>query len=223
RWPRRLALQAMNDFARKVVAQAGKLARRCGVPSLLGGDKVRVRGRNVAHAPQRSAAFTPLQCPNRSVHPNLCQTFVPMDFCVWCFSGAWSLGFGAFTFLALAFLAAGLRASAAGFPPPAEHDFTIHDFHFRSGQTLPESRIQYRLLTEGLNVNHLRLVMGTSMGGMHAWLWGEMYPSYMDALMPLASLPTQISGRNRVWRRTIIDSIRGSPGWQNGDYAAQPY
>ncbi len=60
---------------------------------------------------------------------------------------------------------------------------------------------QYRLLTEGLGVNHLRLVMGTSMGGMHTWVWGERYPEFMDALMPLASLPTQISGRNRVWRK----------------------
>ena len=60
---------------------------------------------------------------------------------------------------------------------------------------------QYRLLTDGLGVNHARLVMGTSMGGMHTWLWGEMHPDFMDALMPLASLPTQISGRNRVWRR----------------------
>jgi homoserine O-acetyltransferase len=82
---------------------------------------------------------------------------------------------------------------------------------------------QYRLLTEGLNVNHLRLVMGTSMGGMHTWLWGEIHPGFMDALMPMASLPTQISGRNRVWRRVIIDSIRGAPDWQNGDYKAQPY
>src|SRR6267142_6158753 len=77
---------------------------------------------------------------------------------------------------------------------------------------------QYRLLTEGLKVNHLRLVMGTSMGGMHTWLWGEMHPDFMDALMPLASLPTQISGRNRVWRRMIIDAIRTDPEWQNGDY-----
>jgi homoserine O-acetyltransferase len=81
---------------------------------------------------------------------------------------------------------------------------------------------QYRLLTEGLGVNHLRLVMGTSMGGMHAWLWGELHPDFMDALMPLASLPTQISGRNRVWRRIVIDSIRGSPDWQDGNYSQQP-
>ncbi len=81
---------------------------------------------------------------------------------------------------------------------------------------------QYRLLTEGLNVDHLRLVMGTSMGGMHTWLWGEMHPDYMDALMPLASLPTQISGRNRVWRRIIIDAIRNDPDWQNGEYQSPP-
>jgi homoserine O-acetyltransferase len=81
---------------------------------------------------------------------------------------------------------------------------------------------QYRLVTEGLGVNHLRLVMGTSMGGMHTWLWGEKHPDFMDALMPLASLPTQISGRNRIWRRMIMDSIRNSPDWQEGNYQSQP-
>jgi homoserine O-acetyltransferase len=81
---------------------------------------------------------------------------------------------------------------------------------------------QYRLLNEGLKVNHLRLVMGTSMGGMHTWLWGELHPDFMDALMPLASLPTQISGRNRVWRRQIMDAIRDAPDWQNGEYSTQP-
>jgi len=81
---------------------------------------------------------------------------------------------------------------------------------------------EYRLLTEGLGVNHARLVMGTSMGGMHTWLWGEMHPGFMDALMPLASLPTQISGRNRAWRRIIIDAIRNDPDWQGGDYKVQP-
>jgi homoserine O-acetyltransferase len=82
---------------------------------------------------------------------------------------------------------------------------------------------QYRLLTEGLKVNHLRLVMGTSMGGMHSWLWGETHPEFMDAVMPLASVPAQISGRNRVWRRMIIDAIRTDPGWMNGDYTIQPH
>lgn len=81
---------------------------------------------------------------------------------------------------------------------------------------------QYRLVTEGLGVNHARLVMGTSMGGMHTWLWGELHPDFMDALMPLASLPTQISGRNRAWRRTIIDAIRNDPAWNGGEYKTQP-
>src|SRR5438876_6761771 len=80
----------------------------------------------------------------------------------------------------------------------------------------------YRLLTDRLGVNHLRLVMGTSMGGMHTWVWGERYPTFMDALMPLASLPTQISGRNRVWRRVVIDAIRNDPGWHGGNYSTQP-
>jgi homoserine O-acetyltransferase/O-succinyltransferase len=79
---------------------------------------------------------------------------------------------------------------------------------------------QYRLLTDGFGVNHLRLVMGTSMGGMHTWLWGELHPDFMDALMPLASLPTQISGRNRAWRRIIIDAIRNDPAWNGGEYPA---
>jgi homoserine O-acetyltransferase/O-succinyltransferase len=81
---------------------------------------------------------------------------------------------------------------------------------------------QYRLLSDGLGVNHARLIMGTSMGGMHTWLWGETHPEFMDALMPLASLPTQISGRNRGWRRMVIDAIRNDPAWKGGDYAAQP-
>jgi homoserine O-acetyltransferase len=206
---------------------------------------------------------------------------------------------------------AAIFASAADYPAPTESDFTIRDFKFASGETLPELRrhyrtlgkpekdaqgkttnavlimhgttgsgaqfirpefagelfgkdqpldatkffivlpdgighgksskpsdgmhakfprygyidmveADYRLLTEGLGVDHARLVMGTSMGGMHTWLWGEMHPDFMDALMPLASLPTQISGRNRAWRRMVIDAIRNDPGWQDGDYKAQP-
>ncbi len=204
-----------------------------------------------------------------------------------------------------------LSVSAADYPAPTEANYTIHDFKFASGETLPELRIhyrtlgkpernaagkttnavlvthgttgsggqfirpefagelfgkdqpldvtkffvvlpdgighgksskpsdglhakfprygyidmveaQYRLLTDGLGVNHARLVMGTSMGGMHTWLWGELHPDFMDALMPLASLPTQISGRNRVWRRMIIDAIRNDPAWNGGDYKIQP-
>ena len=202
-------------------------------------------------------------------------------------------------------------ASAADYSTPTEGDFTIRDFKFRSGETLPELRIHYRtfgqpekdaqgkttnavlimhgttgsgaqfirpefagelfgkdqpldatkffivlpdgighgnsskpsdgmhakfprygyldmveaqhrLLTEGLDVNHALLVMGTSMGGMHTWLWGELHPDFMDALMPLASLPTQISGRNRAWRRIIIDGIRNDPAWNGGEYKTQP-
>jgi homoserine O-acetyltransferase len=81
---------------------------------------------------------------------------------------------------------------------------------------------QHRLLTEGLGVNHLRLVMGTSMGGMHTWLWGQAHPDFMDALMPMACLPAQISGRNRVWRRIVIDAIRTDPDWRDGNYERQP-
>ncbi len=217
-----------------------------------------------------------------------------------------------FHFAALALATAAAVSFAADLPAPVEADYSIPDFHFVSGQSLPELRVhyrsfgqlrrddqgvvrnavlimhgttgsgaqflrpefagelfrpgqpldvtryfvilpdgighgksskpsdglratfpnygyrdmveaQYRLLTEGLKVNHLRLVMGTSMGGMHTWLWGEIHPDFMDALMPLASLPVQISGRNRVWRRVIIDSIRGAPDWQDGHYQAQPY
>ncbi|MCI0465088.1 MAG: alpha/beta fold hydrolase [Gemmataceae bacterium] len=81
---------------------------------------------------------------------------------------------------------------------------------------------QYRLLTEGLKVDHLRLVMGTSMGGMHTWLWGQQYPDFMDALMPLASLPAEIAGRNRMWRKIVSESIRTDPEWQGGSYKQQP-
>jgi len=210
-------------------------------------------------------------------------------------------------FIPLLSVLAATIASSADYPTPTEGDFTIRDFKFQSGETLPELRIhyrtlgkpekdaqgkttnavlimhgttgsgaqfirpefagelfgkdqpldatkffivlpdgighgksskpsdgmhakfprygyldmieaQYRLLTDGLGVNHARLVMGTSMGGMHTWLWGELHPDFMDALMPLASLPTQISGRNRGWRRMVIDSIRSDPAWNGGEY-----
>lgn len=215
------------------------------------------------------------------------------------------------TLLLLALSAGSVGSGAADYPTPVEGDCILRDFHFHSGESLPEVRMhyltlgtprsdtqgvvrnavlvlhgttgssaqflrpefadelygkgqpldatryylvipdnlghgksskpsdglharfprygyrdmieaQYRLLTEGLKVNHLRLAMGTSMGGMHCWLWGEIHPDFMDALMPLASLPMQISGRNRVWRRVIIDAIRDPPDWRNGDYQTQP-
>ncbi len=213
--------------------------------------------------------------------------------------------------LVLVFVIATSNASAADFPTPAEGDYTIRNFKFSSGESLPELKIHYRtlgksdkdaqgrtrnavlimhgttgsgaqfirpefagelfgkdqpldatkffiilpdaighgksskpsdgmhakfprygyidmvgaqdrLLTEGLGVDHARLVMGTSMGGMHTWLWGELHPDFMDALMPLASLPRQVSGRNRAWRRIVIDAIRNDPDWRGGDYASQP-
>lgn len=84
-------------------------------------------------------------------------------------------------------------------------------------------RAQHSLLTEHLKVDHLRLVMGTSMGGMQTWMWGTMYPDMMDALLPLASAPTQIAGRNRMMRKMVSDMIRLDPSWQNGDYSDQPF
>ncbi|MFQ5767012.1 MAG: alpha/beta fold hydrolase [Acidobacteriota bacterium] len=83
-------------------------------------------------------------------------------------------------------------------------------------------RAQHLLLTRHLDVHHLRLVMGTSMGGMHTWVWGYTYPDFMDALMPLASLPVEIAGRNRMLRKMIIDSIKTDPEWRHGEYQAQP-
>ncbi|MGE3507982.1 MAG: alpha/beta fold hydrolase [Vicinamibacterales bacterium] len=81
---------------------------------------------------------------------------------------------------------------------------------------------QYRLVTEHLGIRHLRLVLGNSMGGMHTWLWAEKYPDFMDAAVPMASLPTEMSGRNWMTRRLIVDSIRRDPEWMNGNYVKQP-
>jgi homoserine O-acetyltransferase len=81
---------------------------------------------------------------------------------------------------------------------------------------------EYRLLTEGLKVNHLRLILGTSMGCMHTFMWGENYPLFANALMPLACLPVQIAGRNRMWRKMLIDAITQDPEWKGGDYLQQP-
>jgi homoserine O-acetyltransferase/O-succinyltransferase len=208
-------------------------------------------------------------------------------------------------------LAASVCAVAADYPQPTEADYVIRDFHFGSGQTLPELRIHYRtlgqpqrdgngvvrnavlilhgttgsgkqflvdefagelfgsgqlldatkyfiilpddighggsskpsdglhakfpnygyldmleaehrLVSDALHINHLRLVLGTSMGGMHTWLWGEQYPDFMDALMPLSSLPVEISGRNRMWRKMVSEAIRSDPAWNDGEYSQQP-
>lgn len=197
------------------------------------------------------------------------------------------------------------------YPAPVEGDYTIQNFHFRSGETLPELKMHYRtigtlktnaagvaqnavlighgtggagtqflnpifanvlfgpgqlldatkyfiilpdgighgksskpsdglhakfphytyddmvaalyeVLTKKLGVKHLRLVMGTSMGGMQTWVWAETYPDFMDALMPLASNPVEIAGRNRIWRKMAMDAIRDDPDWQGGEYKTQP-
>src|SRR5262245_11354216 len=83
-------------------------------------------------------------------------------------------------------------------------------------------RAQHAMLVDGLQVTHLRLIMGTSMGAMHCWVWGEMYPDFADGLRPLASAPTEIAGRNRVMRTMIMDAITKDPAWLNGEYQTQP-
>src|SRR2546425_5846101 len=80
----------------------------------------------------------------------------------------------------------------------------------------------HQLLSEGLGVNHLRLVLGTSTGCMHSFVWRETYPDFMDALMPLACQPVQIAGRNRIWRKMVMDAIRNDPEWQGGEYSREP-
>jgi homoserine O-acetyltransferase len=213
---------------------------------------------------------------------------------------------------ALCLSATAVRADvpAAPTPPAVEGDHVIHDFHFASGEVLPELRLHYSVLgkprrdshgrvsnavlilhgtggsgrsllnehfagvlfgkgqlldsnryfiilpdgighgksskpsdglrshfpqysyadmvaaqhdlLQGLQVDHLRLVMGTSMGCMHTFMWGETYPDFMDALMPLACLPVQIAGRNRVWRDLLMDAIRTDPEWLQGEYKSEP-
>ena len=81
---------------------------------------------------------------------------------------------------------------------------------------------QYRLVKEGLGIRHLRLVIGNSMGGMHAWIWGVKHPDAMDALVPMASQPTEMASRNWMMRRLMIETIRSDPDYNNGNYTAQP-
>jgi homoserine O-acetyltransferase len=82
--------------------------------------------------------------------------------------------------------------------------------------------LQHRLLTEGLRVRRARLILGTSMGCMHGFVWGETYPEFAQAIMPLACQPIEIAGLNRMWRQALIDGIRNDPAWMSGDYQAQP-
>jgi homoserine O-acetyltransferase len=83
-------------------------------------------------------------------------------------------------------------------------------------------RSQHQMLLEGLHVDHLRLVIGTSMGCMQSFVWGETYPGFADALMPLACLPTEIAGRNRMMRYMAIENIKRDPAWDNGNYTTEP-
>jgi homoserine O-acetyltransferase len=80
----------------------------------------------------------------------------------------------------------------------------------------------HHAVLEHLGVQHLRLILGTSMGCMHSFVWGETYPDFMDALMPLACQPAQIAGRNRIWRKMVMDAIRNDPEWKGGEYPAEP-
>jgi homoserine O-acetyltransferase/O-succinyltransferase len=82
---------------------------------------------------------------------------------------------------------------------------------------------QYRLLSEGLGIRHVRLIIGNSMGGMHVWVWGERYPNYMDALVPMASQPTAMASRNWMLRRMMLETIRNDPDYNNGNYVNQPH
>ncbi len=81
---------------------------------------------------------------------------------------------------------------------------------------------EHLVVTQALGVDHLRLILGTSMGCMHSWVWGETYPGFADALMPLACMPIQIAGRNRMTREMAMDAITSDPAWQAGEYKAQP-
>lgn len=94
--------------------------------------------------------------------------------------------------------------------------------HFPQYEYADMIALQHELVEKGLGVNHLRLILGTSMGCMHTWMWGEVYADFADALMPMACLPVQIAGRNRIWRKMVIDGIRQDPEWKDGEYASQP-
>ncbi|MEJ0002907.1 MAG: alpha/beta fold hydrolase [Pararobbsia sp.] len=139
-----------------------------------------------------------------------------------------------------AFLAPAMRRElfAAGEPLDASRYFiVIPDGLGRGGSSKPSDGLRakfphygygdvveanHRLLVEGLHIDHLRLVLGTSMGGMQTWMWGERYPQMADALMPIASQPIGMAGRNWLWRQMIVAAIRNDPGWQGGDYAVRP-
>ncbi|WP_258002132.1 alpha/beta fold hydrolase [Burkholderia sp. WAC0059] len=139
-----------------------------------------------------------------------------------------------------AFLAPDMRRElfAPGAPLDARRYFVVMpDGLGRGGSTKPSDGLRmhfphygytdvveanHELLVDGLKIDHLRLVLGTSMGGMQTWMWGERYPDMADALMPIASQPIPLAGRNWLWRQMVVGAIRNDPGWQNGDYATEP-
>lgn len=83
--------------------------------------------------------------------------------------------------------------------------------------------LQHRLIVQELKINHLKMILGTSMGGMHTWLWAVEFPYFMDGAMPIVSLPKHIEGRNLIWRQAVIEAIKNDPQWDNGNYQQQPY
>jgi len=125
-----------------------------------------------------------------------------------------------------------------GQPLDARHYFIImQDALGRGGSSKPSDGLKgkfphyryrdmvdsgYRLITEGLGIGHLRLVIGSSMGGMHAWMWAEMYPDLMDGVVPISCQPVEISGRNWLGRRAAAEAIRNDPDWNGGFYERNP-
>ena len=95
--------------------------------------------------------------------------------------------------------------------------------HFPSYVYLDMVDLQYKLVTEALGIAHLKYILGTSMGGMHTWLWSILHPTFMDGIMPIVCLPEKVKGRNLLWRQLVVKAIRNDPSWQNGQYAKQPY
>lgn len=83
--------------------------------------------------------------------------------------------------------------------------------------------LQHKLVTQELGISHLKYILGTSMGGMHGWLWSILHPTFMDGVMPVVCLPEKIKGRNLIWRQLVVKAIRNDPDWQNGNYDKQPY
>ena len=94
--------------------------------------------------------------------------------------------------------------------------------HFPQYDYADSVELQHELITKDLGVDHLRLILGTSMGCMQSWVWGERYVDFVDALMPLACQPARVAGRNRIWRKMIIDAIRQDPDWKEGEYTSEP-